>query len=220
MARTSRNALHDARGKLAEYTDRLWAGRGTASTSLSAVYAERLAAAAKMASMMQLPNPGNALVDLFRKENHAFPRDLLVTDAGRDARSAFNALGRAIRALEEFKLPAGHFPSGLELIVGERLSAVTFVLDYIQLAFDGPGFTVLSPIQIQTPNRTVRTGENGFRDGLCEAIGHTVKSFAIDDRALNIELDGYRITIDLAASSAGPEKLLFDDGDGRLTVWN
>jgi hypothetical protein len=220
MARTSRNALHDARNKLAGYTDRLWAGRGTASPSLSAVYTERLASAAKMASMMQLPDPGNALVDLFRSEDHAFPRDLLATDDGRDARSAFNALGRAIRALEEFKLPGGHLPSGPELIVGERLSAVSFVLDYVQLAFDGPRFTVLSPIQVQTPNSTVRAGENGFRDGLCEAIGHTVISFAIDDRAVNIELDGYRITIDLAAGSAGPEKLLFDDVDGRLAVWN
>ena len=88
------------------------------------------------------------------------------------------------------------------------------------LAFDGPSFTVLSPIQVLTLNSTARAGENGFRDGLCEAIGHTVKSFAIDDRAVNIELDGYRITIDLAAGSAGPEKLLFDDGDGRLAVWN
>jgi len=74
MAQTSRNALHDARSKLAEYTDRLWAGRGTASPSLSDVYTERLASAAKMASMMQLPDPGNALVDLFRSEDHAFPQ--------------------------------------------------------------------------------------------------------------------------------------------------
>jgi hypothetical protein len=205
---------------LAEYTDRLWAGRGTASPSLSDVYTERLASAAKMASMMQLPDSGNALVDLFRAEDHAFPRDLLATDAGRDARSAFNALGRANRALEEFKLPSGHLPFGPELIVGERLSAVSFVLDYIQLAFDGPSFTVLSPMQVQTPNCTARAGENGFRDGLCEVIGHTVKSIAFDDRAVNIELDGCRITIDLTGGSAGPEKLFFDNGDGRLAVWN
>jgi hypothetical protein len=118
------------------------------------------------------------LLDLFRSEDHAFPRDLLATDAGRDARSAFNALGRTIRALEEFKLPSGHLPSGPELIVGERLSAVSFVLGYIQLAFDGPSFTVLSPIQVQTPNSTARAGENGFRDGLCEAIGHRSCPFA------------------------------------------
>ena len=180
MSRQPHNAFHEARTKLAEYADRLWAGRETASVPLAGVYAERLAGAAKMASMIQLRRPLSAVIDLFRDEDHAFSREFLATDDGREARSAFNAAGRALRALEEFMLPSGNLPSGPDVIVGAQLSAVSFVQDYLQIAFDRPGFTVLCPIQIHTSHGdTVRSGENGFRDRICAAIGRTVTSLAI-----------------------------------------
>ena len=221
MPRPPHSALHEASSKLAEYVDRLWVGRESATASLAAVYAERLASAAKMASMIQLRCPVSAVVDLFRHEDRAFPRELLATDAGRDARSAFNAAGRAIRALEEFRLPNGYLPSGPDVIVGAQLSAVSFVQDYLELAFDGPLFAVLCPLEIHTPHGgTAKAGEDGFRDRICEAIGRTVTALAIDDHAASIELGEYRITIDLVAGSVGPEKMLFHDEAGRITVWN
>jgi hypothetical protein len=220
MPRDRRNAIQEAGGKLAEYTDHLWAGRETASASLSRVYTDRLASAAKMASMMQQRQPLDALVALFRREDHAFPRDLLATDAGREARSAFNALGRAIRALEDPTLSGRQLPTGPQVIVDKQLSAVTFVLDYLQLSFDGPGFTVLCPARIRTPSNSAQRGEDGFRDQICAAIGHIVKSVTVNDRAVSIELDGCEIVLDLSCSSAGPEKLIFNDTDGGMTVWN
>ena len=213
------SALHETRRKLAEYTNCLWAGRETA-TSLHDVYTERLAAAARMAAMIDLHRPLADLMDLFRQETHAFPRDLLATSDGREARSAFNALGRAIRALEEFGLPSGHLRSGPESIVGEKLSAVSFVLDYLQLVFDGLTFTVLCPLRIQTLCGTIGSNENGFRDRLCKAIGHAVTSLTITDRIVDITFDCGQILIDLAAEVSGPERLLFSERDGRLTVWN
>ena len=205
---------------MAEYTDRLWTGGETASACLSDVYADRLASAAKMASMIQTRQPLDALIVLIQREDHAFPRDLLATDTGREARSAFNALGRAIRTLEDFTLPSGHVPSGLEVIVGEQISAVMFVRDYLQLSFDGPGFAVLCPAQIQTPTNSAKYGENGFRDQICGAIGHIVKSVIVDDRAVSIEFDGYKIVLDLSGSPIGPERLIFNEGDGRMIFWN
>jgi hypothetical protein len=212
--------LEGARHKLAQYTQRLLVGRESAAASLFDVYTDRLVAAATMASMIELRRPLADLVSLYRQEGQAFRRDLLATNDGREARSAFNALGGAIRALEELKLPGGNQRCGPELIIGGRLSAVSFVADYIQLAFDGPKLTVLCPLQIQTPGGTTRSNENGFRDQLCEAISHTVTSLTIDERTVGIALGHYEIMIDLAAEVTGPERLLFSDGDGHLTVWH
>jgi hypothetical protein len=220
MHRNFRTALHEARDRLAAYTDRLWEGREIAPPSLFGVYTERLACAARMAAMLHSPRPQpSALVDLHRREDRAFPRDLLATDAGREARSAFNALGRAIRSLEDYARPDGRLPSEPASVVGERLSAVSFVLDYLQLDFDGLHFTVLCPAEVRTPDGTTKSGENGFRDRLCELIGSKVGALAIDERSTTIEFEGgCSVRLDLAA---GPsvEKLIFNDGAGMGRVW-
>ena len=161
MPRDRRNAIHQAGARLAEYTDRLWTGGETASACLSDVYADRLASAAKMATMIQTRQPLDALIALIQRENHAFPRDLLATDTGREARSAFDALGRAIRTLEDFTLPSGHVPSGPEVIGGEQISAVMWARRYLQRSFDGPGFAVLCPAQIKPAHQLGPYGENG-----------------------------------------------------------
>jgi hypothetical protein len=40
-------------------------------------------------------------------------------------------------------------------IIGQQLGAVTFVQDYVQLAFDGPGITALTPITVVSDGLTV-----------------------------------------------------------------
>jgi hypothetical protein len=106
------------------------------------------------------------------------------------------------------------------VIVGEQLSAVSFSLDYLQLTFNGPCFTVHCPIQVATPSGTAKIGQSGFRDRICEVIGHTVKSLAIDDRAVTIEFDACWIRLDLSTSEPLGEKLRFQDEDGALTIWH
>lgn len=55
-------------------------------------------------------------------------------------------------------------------LIGKQLSAVTFVQDYLQLWFDGPGINVISPLTVTTPNVSIENGNAGFRDLLCEQI--------------------------------------------------
>jgi hypothetical protein len=57
-----------------------------------------------------------------------------------------------------------------EELIGEQLSAVTFVQDYLQLWFDGPGINVTSQLTIRTPKVSIASGGAGFRDLLCEQI--------------------------------------------------
>ena len=58
----------------------------------------------------------------------------------------------------------------LNEIVGERLTAVTFVLDYHQLQFEGILLTILNPITVVERSLHTKVGEDKFRNRLCEQI--------------------------------------------------
>ena len=62
----------------------------------------------------------------------------------------------------------------LQVIVGEQLSAVTFVQDYVQLHFDGPRLTVFSHAVVISGDKTFHWGKPGFRDALCNSIAKKV----------------------------------------------
>jgi hypothetical protein len=156
-----------------------------------------------------------------RHEDREFPREFLATGAGRDVRSAFRALGRAIRTLDEYVHLDDRSLAGADAIVGEQLSEASFVRNYLQLVFDRSRFAVLCPIRIQTPDYAAVSGENGFPDRICEFIAAGVNSGAIDDDDIVLEFGkGRRILLDLPADTPGPEKVVFRSEDGRMTVWN
>ncbi len=58
---------------------------------------------------------------------------------------------------------------------GEQLSAVTFVQDYLQLWFDGPGINVTNPLTVESGKISVTSWQPGFRDALCSQIAKIVK---------------------------------------------
>lgn len=92
--------------------------------------------------------------------------------------------------------------SGRELfqvLVGEQLSSVEFVQDYVQLRFDGPVLTALVWPVVSSEGRKFRYGELEFRDALCQRIGLSVtKVEHRPDEALEIDFDdGSAITISL-----------------------
>jgi hypothetical protein len=57
---------------------------------------------------------------------------------------------------------------------GEQLSAVTFVQDYLQLWFDGPGINVTNPLQVTSGDQCRVSWQPGFRDLLCGQIAKRV----------------------------------------------
>ncbi len=67
----------------------------------------------------------------------------------------------------------------LQAIVGEQLSSVEFVQDYVQLRFDGPVLTAITQPVIQIGERMLRWGDPGFRDELCKRIARRVVSARI-----------------------------------------
>ncbi|EDY18571.1 hypothetical protein CfE428DRAFT_3956 [Chthoniobacter flavus Ellin428] len=91
---------------------------------------------------------------------------------------------------------------------GEQLGAVTFIQDYLQLEFDGHGFSICMPMTVQAGGLTTRTGDNRFRNAICEQIAKRVRSVNTQDsEALTIIFeDDSRISISLRESDySGPE---------------
>lgn len=70
-------------------------------------------------------------------------------------------------------------PTALQAVVTEQLSAVTFVMDYWQLAFDGHGLTILSRVTVKGPGWQASNGDPEFRNRLCDCIGHVVTGVAL-----------------------------------------
>ena len=97
-------------------------------------------------------------------------------------------------------------------IVGEKLSAVVFVLDYHQLQFDGPSFTILNPITVTSGVSSVVVGEDQFRNRLCEQIAKIVRRVECKEGdALMIEFeDDSVISVSLKdKDNSGPEAVIF-----------
>ncbi|MEV6860639.1 hypothetical protein AB0M44_06515 [Streptosporangium subroseum] len=59
-------------------------------------------------------------------------------------------------------------------LVGEEMSSVIFVRDYVQLDFNGPRLSLFSWPQIAVDSEVRLMGDPGYRDALCSLIGHTV----------------------------------------------
>jgi hypothetical protein len=96
----------------------------------------------------------------------------------------------------------------IESIVGEQLSSVEFVQDYVQLRFDGPTLTAFVWPVVHGAGKAVGVGEPGYRDELCARIGSKVLAARLQEaKALIVEFDdGASVTISLRPEdSVGPE---------------
>jgi hypothetical protein len=112
----------------------------------------------------------------------------------------------------------------LNILIGEELSSIEFVRDYIQFRFDGPCLTAITdPFIILGQQQYSRT-DAGFCDLLLGFIGLPVEETSLREnekicirfparRSINISLR----TEDLIGRSA--EAVNFDDGHGGFWVW-
>ena len=103
------------------------------------------------------------------------------------------------------------FCDAMNVIAGEKLSSVTFVLDYWQLDFDGHGFSVYTWLSVHRDGKTVRSGASGFRDGLCERIAKVVKTAKSSDGVLTITFEDNSVICAFARNEdyTGPEAIQF-----------
>ena len=93
-------------------------------------------------------------------------------------------------------------------LIGEQLSAVTFVQDYFQLWFDGPGINVMNPTTVQSGQASSKSWDSEFRNMLCFQITKIVERFEIKDReSFSIIFEDYStITVSIFPDDyTGPE---------------
>jgi len=114
--------------------------------------------------------------------------------------------------------------NALAPIVGRRLTAVVFVMDYVQMQFEAPD-TVLTAItlpKVTLSQHQFVEGAFGYRDALCGLIGKSVRNASVVEGVeLRIELDnGAVLTVSLNSDDArGGEAATFSAGPGELAVW-
>jgi hypothetical protein len=100
-----------------------------------------------------------------------------------------------------------------------QLSAVTFVMDYLQLGFDGDLLTILTTPKIDDLNGSREWLEPGFRDKICGFITKIVQSTTVSEKEIIIKfVDDSKIIIPLSGASPGKEAVIFR-GQGKKPKW-
>jgi hypothetical protein len=113
----------------------------------------------------------------------------------------------------------------LDRLVGEQLTQVWFVMDYVQLIFGGDdSLQCFVWPRIDANGRTLAIETPGYRDALCAFLTANVTAVAEDPAiGLAVEFATGRILIAPTASELrGPEIAMFHDmptTDGNWAVW-
>jgi hypothetical protein len=111
-----------------------------------------------------------------------------------------------------------------ELLNGERLVSITFILDYLQLGFDDAGMSVLVWPMFMFEELSACYGDADYRDMLCELIEQEVERVTIvPDHSMELLFSsGALLSISLLIDDrvgGGGEAVLLSTPDHRLWVW-
>ena len=112
----------------------------------------------------------------------------------------------------------------VEGLVGEQLSAVSFIQDYVELHFDGPVIRALTNPIVDSDGTRIEFPAPGSRDALCRFVGRLVTKVEVREAvSLSCHFQGGgSIIIPLDHDSyRGPEAMHFQGSPtGRRQVWN
>ena len=111
----------------------------------------------------------------------------------------------------------------IEDLIAEEISGVGFLLDYIELYFDGPILRFLTNPLIQISRAEFQFPEMNSRDALCSLIGEEVRSIRLEDlRSMElITTTGNGLIVPLSENSRPtPEAMHFvPEPNGPIQVW-
>ena len=79
--------------------------------------------------------------------------------------------------------------AALNGLVGDRLYAVTFILDYIQFQFDSHRINANSRLLVLDTEKELDVRDNDFRNALCRPIGKNVVGYRLTEEYLAIVFD-------------------------------
>lgn len=108
----------------------------------------------------------------------------------------------------------------LKSITGENLSGVCFVMDYVQLQFNGSVLSAFNPLTVSAGAELYSCGGAGWADALRIRIGRTVQDAHVTDAELLVEFDdGAKFIVSLCSGDCkGPEAFMFTSPGGPIVV--
>lgn len=111
----------------------------------------------------------------------------------------------------------------LEILVGEPINGVAFIMDYVEVYFNGPVLRCIANPTVRTSSGVSTFPENGSRDALCTLIGDSPSRIDLaPELSLTVHMtSGTVLTVPLdAAHSYGGESINFVPGINRsVLVW-
>lgn len=110
--------------------------------------------------------------------------------------------------------------ASLQALVDRQLSAVVFVMDYVQLQFDELIITAYTMPEVTADGRTFHQDDDGYRDALCARIMQLLKSVDLTaDQITMTFMDTSVISISLReADYVCPEAAEWSFEKGRIWV--
>jgi hypothetical protein len=118
----------------------------------------------------------------------------------------------------------GENPKYFDNLIGEQLSAVTFVMDYLQLQFNSQCLTVLNPLFVKVGGHSYKFNDTEFRNVICERITRLVQKITLSEQELLIDFDdSSSFSISLKEEDySSPEAINFyftESGKERIVVF-
>ena len=111
----------------------------------------------------------------------------------------------------------------LAMLIGEEVSAVSFVTSYVEFIFSGPVLRAIAWPTLRTANQTHTFPEPGSRDALCTLIGQVVRSVEDRDgeliRLAFVTGDELTIPLDEASLASGEGAHFVPQFNGPIQVW-
>lgn len=109
----------------------------------------------------------------------------------------------------------------LDVLVGRQLSSVTFVMDYVQLDFDGAQLTTVTVPVVEVGGSRFTWDTPGYRDRLCERIAEKVRSAEVKQgEDLRIEFESSAsVTVSLRPEDYRTAEAALFRVDSELWVW-
>ena len=111
----------------------------------------------------------------------------------------------------------------IEELVGEEISGVGFIRDYVEFYFDGPIVRSVSNPIIRLVDGEFRFPESNSRDALCKIIGESVIAVRVDENeSMKMETaNGITLTIPLDDDSRSNSEAMHFLAriNGPIQVW-
>ena len=108
----------------------------------------------------------------------------------------------------------------LASIVGDELSAVCFVRDYVELHFDGPVLRLLGEISIRQNGNTRYGNDEQFKNWMCRNIGRKLSKVDITDaNIISLKFHGNDV-IKVTGDQSGDEFAHYVSfPERRMQIW-